>query len=562
MATHTVFNQSEPLAAYNLFLRDAPLVEALTRHGAGWAHHDLAALGERLGQPMLFELARQAELNPPQLYRYDAHGQRIDDVQFDLAWHALMTEVTASGLHNSPWAQPGAGATVARAARFLLHAQVDAASLCPVTMTHAAIPVLLDHQDSLPLGAWRPILLSNQYDPRPLPAAAKDGLLLGMGATEKQGGSDLRANTTRARSDGVGGPGAVYRLTGHKWFFSVPQSDAHLVVAQADGGLSCFLLPRLLPDGRRNALRIERLKHKLGNRGNASAEVEFDDALGWLIGEEGQGARLIASVANRTRLDCALGSIGLMRRALTLALHHAGQRHAFGRPLIEQPLMRNVLADLALELEGAIALAMRLAAAWDNEAEPQQAALARVLTPAAKYLLCKRGPGFIAEAMEVLGGNGYVEESDLPRLYREMPVNSIWEGAGNIMALDVLRALSRDPATLPALHAELSRVRGQNRHYDATLNYLATLLHAAEPATLRIVSELLVQLIAAGELLQHAPSPIAEAWCAARLGTRHQQYGAFNAPEAVALLLARAWREGGDDDGIGRGGVVDTLGLG
>lgn len=437
--THTVFNQPIPLNNSNLYLSDGALCEAVTREGAGWDSDFLASIGQQLGTAESLELGRLANVNPPELLRYDAQGRRLDDVRFHPAWHLLMQALCTNRVHNLAWEEDArSGAFVARAARFMLHAQVEAGSLCPITMTFAATPLLLQMLPA-PFQDWTTPLLSDRYDSHLLPGGQKRGLLIGMGMTEKQGGSDVMSNTTRAErlEDGS------YRLVGHKWFFSVPQSDAHLVLAQTTGGLSCFFVPRFLPDGQRNAIRLERLKDKLGNRSNASCEVEFQDAIGWLLGQEGEGIRLILKMGGMTRFDCALGSHAMMRRAFSLAIYHAHQRHVFGNPLIQQPLMRHVLSRMALQLEGQTALLFRLARAWDRRADAKEALWARLFTPAAKFVICKRGMPFVAEAMEVLGGIGYCEESELPRLYREMPVNSIWEGSGNIMCLDVLRVLNK-----------------------------------------------------------------------------------------------------------------------
>ena len=437
--THTVFNQPLPLNNSNLFLSDGALCEAVAREGAGWDSELLASIGQQLGTAESLELGRLANTWPPELLRYDPQGQRLDDVRFHPAWHLLMQGLCANRIHNLPWVEAARdGSFVARAARFVLHAQVEAGTLCPITMTFAATPLL---QQMLPavFADWQTPLHSDRYDSHLAPGGQKRGLLIGMGMTEKQGGSDVLSNTTRAERLADGS----YRLVGHKWFFSVPQSDAHLVLAQAKGGLSCFFVPRFLPDGQRNAIRLERLKDKLGNRSNASAEVEFQDAIGWLLGDEGEGVRHILKMGGLTRFDCALGSHGLMRRAFSVAIYHAHQRQVSGKPLIEQPMMRQVLSRMALQLEGQTALLFRLAHAWDRRSDAKERLWARLFTPAAKFAVCKGGIPFVAEAMEVLGGVGYCEESELPRLYREMPVNSIWEGSGNVMCLDVLRVINK-----------------------------------------------------------------------------------------------------------------------
>ncbi|NTY88925.1 isovaleryl-CoA dehydrogenase [Serratia fonticola] len=511
--THTVFNQPKPLGNSNLFLSDTPLREALQRELAGWDSDVLASLGQQLGTQESLELGRLANTNPPELLRYDATGQRLDDVRFHPAWHILMQGVVANRVHNLPWQEDARiGSLVARAARFVLHAQVEAGTLCPITMTFGAIPLL---QRSLPkeYQSWLSPLLSDRYDPHLLPGAQKRGLLIGMGMTEKQGGSDVLSNTTTAVPLASRGNGEAYRLVGHKWFFSVPQSDAHLILAQAEGGLSCFFLPRLLPDGTRNAIRLERLKDKLGNRSNASSEAEFQDATAWLLGDEGDGVRQILKMGGMTRFDCALGSHGLMRRSLSVALYHALQRQAFGKCLIEQPLMRQVLARMALRLEGHTALLLRLARAWESRGDEGEVVYSRLLTPAAKYRICHQGAAFIGEAMEVLGGIGYCEDSELPRLYREAPVNSIWEGSGNIMCLDVMRSLHKLPSALELLQQELLPVRGQNRLFDRAWRQWQQRMRQPREEMGRLLTQQLFDLCCAAQLLQHASPPIGEAWC-------------------------------------------------
>ncbi|CAI1929891.1 MULTISPECIES: isovaleryl-CoA dehydrogenase [Serratia] len=537
--THTVFNQPKPLGNSNLFLSDTPLHEAVQREQAGWDVEVLASLGQQLGTQESLELGRLANANPPELLRYDATGQRLDDVRFHPAWHILMQGLIANRVHNLPWQEDARiGSFVARAARFVLHAQVEAGTLCPVTMTFGAIPLL---QRSLPaeFQSWLTPLLSDRYDAHVLPGGQKRGLLIGMGMTEKQGGSDVLSNTTTASPLAARGPGEAYRLVGHKWFFSVPQSDAHLVLAQAEGGLSCFFLPRILPDGTRNAIRLERLKDKLGNRSNASGEVEFQDASAWLVGEEGDGVRHILKMGGLTRFDCALGSQGLMRRGLSVALYHALQRQAFGKPLIEQPMMRQVLARMALRLEGQTAALMRLARAYDSigVGAPLEQALCRVMTPAAKFEVCRQGIPFIGEAMEALGGIGYCEESELPRLYREMPVNSIWEGSGNIMCLDVMRAWGKLPVVQEALELEFGEVRGQNRHFDRQWRQLLQLMRKPQEEQGRAVTGALFNLFAAAQLLRYSSPPLAEAWCQMMLDTR----GERTLPDRLCeTLFARA----------------------
>jgi putative acyl-CoA dehydrogenase len=551
--THQVFNQAPPFADVNLYRCDAALQEALAREGGGWAAAQLDELGARLGAAETLELGRLANADPPRLVSFDRSGRRIDEVEFHPAWHRLMALLIEAGAHASPWDAGRDGAQVARAAQYLLFGQVENGAQCPVTMTYASVPAL--RQAGALAATWLPKILSREYDPRSLPISQKRGALVGMGMTEKQGGSDVRANTTRAEllaprearaRFGAEGEGA-YRIVGHKWFFSVPQSDAHLILAQLDdeggAGLSCFLVPRFLPDGSRNEIRVQRLKDKLGNRSNASAEVEFCGATGWLVGREGRGIATILEMGSHTRLDCVIGSAGIMRAALCHALHHARGRAAFGRPLAQQPLMQNVLADLALESEAATAFALRLARCFDQSADPQQALLARILTPAGKYWLCKRGPAFGAEAMEVMGGNGYVEDAPLARLYREFPVNSIWEGSGNVMCLDLLRAFGKWPDARAALAAELAPALGGDPRFDA---YAGRLLDDLGQGGLdefgaRRLAERIVIAVQAGLLLRHAPAPVADAFVASRVA--QEVGGAFGRlPGGVdcEAILARA----------------------
>ncbi|EBT3382765.1 isovaleryl-CoA dehydrogenase [Salmonella enterica] len=514
--THTVFNQPAPLNNSNLFLSDGALCEAVSREGAGWDSDLLASIGQQLGTAESLELGRLANAHPPELLRYDPQGQRLDDVRFHPAWHLLMQGLCANRVHNLAWEEEArAGSFVARAVRFVLHAQVEAGTLCPVTMTFAATPLLLQMLPAT-FHDWLAPLRSDRYDSHLLPGGQKRGLLIGMGMTEKQGGSDVLSNTTHAERLADDS----YRLVGHKWFFSVPQSDAHLVLAQAKGGLSCFFVPRFLPDGRRNSVRLERLKDKLGNRSNASAEVEFQDAIGWRLGEEGEGIRHILKMGGMTRLDCALGSHGLMRRAFSVAIYHAHQRQAFGKPLIDQPLMRQTLSRMALCLEGQTALLFRLARAWEQRREAKEALWARLFTPAAKFAICKLGIPFVAEAMEVLGGMGYCEESELPRLYREMPVNSIWEGSGNIMCLDVLRVLTKQHGVYDVLSEAFAEVKGLDRHYDRAVRQLQQRLRKPDEAMGREITQQLFLLGCGAEMLRHASPPLAQAWCQMMLDTR------------------------------------------
>jgi putative acyl-CoA dehydrogenase len=518
MSTHEVLNQPPPLVDYDLFASDRALGEAVQRESAAWAATELSALGTRLGSAETIEWGFQANANPPVLRAFDRYGNRQDKVEFHPAWHQLMALGIGAGLHSSPWADPKPGAHVARAAGVFMLVQIESGVQCPITMTYGAVPAL--RRQSEIAAEWLPRIFSRAYDKRFRPAGEKGGALIGMAMTEKQGGSDLRSNMTHAAPESGGGPGAAYRLTGHKWFMSAPMCDAFLVLAQAPNGLSCFFLPRWTPDGALNAIRIQRLKDKLGNKSNASSEVEFDGAWALLIGEEGRGIPNIIEMGNYTRLDCAIGSAGLMRQAVAQAIHHASHRTVFQRKLVDQPLMMRVLADLALEAEAAMLLALRLARAYDRQADAAETAFRRLVTPAAKYWICKRGPTLAAEAMEVLGGNGYVEESIMPRLYREAPVNSIWEGSGNIMCLDVLRALGRNAESGEALRNELAASRGG----DARLDRFAAKLDgdlaksAGDEGNARRLVEAMVLALQAALLLRSAPSGIAEAFCASRLG--------------------------------------------
>jgi putative acyl-CoA dehydrogenase len=540
-ATHEVLNQPEPLENYNLFATHRALGDALALHldetRLRAARTRLLALGAELGTREALALADAANRFPPQLRAYDRFGRRRDEVEFHPAWHELMALAFRHGLHTGPWADPAPGAHVERAAAYLLYAEVENGTQCPVTMTYGSVPAI--KANPALAAQWLPRLYSRAYDPRFIPASYKGAALVGMGMTEKQGGSDVRSNTTLAEPAG----GGEYVITGHKWFLSAPMSDAFLVLAQAPGGLSCFFLPRFLPDGTLNALRIQRLKDKLGNRSNASSEVEFERAHAWLLGEEGRGVSMILEMGVYTRLDCAIGTAGLMRQALAQALWNAAQRSAFGRLLREQPLMKNVLADLALESEAATALVLRLARAYDAQAEERERLLARVLTPAAKFWVCKRGALFGQEAMEAVGGSGYVEESVLARIYRELPLNSIWEGAGNVMCLDVLRALRKAPEVLDAVANELDTARGALPACDRFCAALKDRLADAaehESSARRLTRDLALAL-QASLLARHAPRSVFEAFCRSRL--EGEAGGAFGtlAPDApLDALIERA----------------------
>jgi len=518
MNTSEVFNQPPPLVDYNLFDADAPLREALEREGGSWAQDMVRELGRLAGTEEAIAWGFQADSNPPQLRTHDRFGNRIDEVEFHPAWHRLMEVAIGHGLHSLPWREPRAGAHAARAAAFYVWSQVEGGHGCPVSMTYASIPALRKQPDLAV--QWEPLITTLDYDPGLRLPSSKRGVLFGMAMTEKQGGSDLRANTTRAAPVGKGGPGGEHRLTGHKWFCSAPMCDAFLVLAQAPGGLSCFLLPRVLPDGSRNGFHIQRLKDKLGNRSNASSEIELEDALAWMVGEEGKGIRTIIEMVNHTRLDCIIGSASLMRQAVAQATHHTAHRSAFGRLLSEQPLMVNVLADLAVESEATTVLMMRLAGAFDRASDSAEAHFLRLALAVSKYWTCKRAVVLVAEALECLGGNGYVEESIMPRLYREAPVNSLWEGSGNVNALDVLRAMDREPESVTAFIAEVEEARGSDPRLDRSVAELKRELSngAGVEAGARRLVERLAVVLQGSLLVRHGDPAVADAFCASRLG--------------------------------------------
>lgn len=524
-ATHEVFNQPPALEDYNLYTSDRVLQETVEREGAGDARPSLVAFGAKIGSAEAIDLGRQANTYLPVMKSFDRFGRRTDTVEFHPSYHRLMALSVEQGLHGSPWehlkdgSAPKAGAVVARLAGAYMMTQIEAGHGCPITMTNAAVPALLFQPDLAK--EWVPRILSRKYDPRFIAAKDKSGVTFGMGMTEKQGGTDVRANTTTAEPVGKGGPGGEYRVTGHKWFFSAPMCDAFLVLAQAPGGISCFLMPRFTPDGEVNAIRIQRLKEKVGNRSNASSEVEFQAASAWLIGEEGRGVRNIIEMATYTRLDCAVATAGMMRQAVAQAVHHCSYRTVFQKKLIDQPLMSNVLADLALETEAATALAFRVARSFDRAGSDEaEAAFRRIMTPVAKYWICKRAPNLAYEAMECLGGNGYVEEGIAGRIYREMPVNAIWEGSGNVMCLDMLRALNHEPDALNVLLLELEAARGANRAYDGALDALKDAFGdiAGHEGRARQIVEVMAKLVSASILIKHAPDTVAGAYCATRLG--------------------------------------------
>ncbi len=546
-ATHEVFNQPPPFEDMNLFASDTALTEAVEREGAGHAAKSLDAFGRQAGSAEALERGRLANAEPPKLSTHDRYGHRRDVVTFHPAYHTLMRASCAQGLHSSVWAHlkrrgepPLVGAYVARAGAFYMAAQMEAGHCCPITMTSAAVPVLMQQPELA--AEWLPRILPFDYDPSFAPPSAKTAVTLGMGMTEKQGGTDVRASTTMAEPVGGGGPGE-YRITGHKWFLSAPMSDAFLILAQAPQGLTCFLLPRFRPDGSVNALHLQRLKDKLGNRSNASAEVEFRGAYARAVGEEGRGVATIIEMVTHTRLDCAVSSAGLMRFALASAIHHAEHRTVFEKKLVDQPVMRQVLADMALDVEAATALAFRLARSFDRAEDPRASAWRRLMTPVTKYWVCKMAPPLVAEAMECLGGNGYVEDAPLARLYREVPVNSIWEGSGNVMALDVARVLQREPAAVQTVMDELLVAAGDDQHLKRAHQRLEDMLQ--EPKLLdargRTLVEAFAALSAATILRAHAPPAIADAFIATRIsGDPRQTYGQGLEHADVRGIIARA----------------------
>ena len=523
-ATHEVFNQAPPLTGYNLYLTDTTLAEAVRREGAGWAEPRLRELGRLLGTEELQRWGFESNENEPVLRTHDRFGNRRDEVEFHPSWHNLMRVSIENGLHSLPWLEPQKGANVARSAMLFLTVQNEAGHTCPVSMTFAAIAAL---RAELEFAAeWEPRILSPSYDPRFLPAAEKSGVLVGMGMTEKQGGSDVRANTTRAERIGSS---REFLVTGHKWFCSAPMCDAFLVLAQVPKGLSCFFLPRWTPEGDRNAFHIQRLKRKMGDRSNASGEVEFSGAWAHLVGEEGRGVQTIIEMVNCTRLDCAVAAAGLMRASVAQAVHHAKHRKAFGKRLLEQPAMQNVLADLIVESQAATLLGMRLASAFDARyAGEQERSFARVATAISKFWLCKRVTPHVAEALECLGGNGYVEESIMPRLYREAPLYSIWEGSGNVICLDVLRALAKEPGALEALVAEMRLAMGADRRLDAFVADVGASLRKhskqlveggsqeSEKEARRLTERAAIAL-QASLLVRHGPQKVSDAFWATRI---------------------------------------------
>ena len=514
MPTHEVFNQAPDITPFD-FSRNPALLEGLRREGAAWAEDEVRELGRLAGSPRVQEWGRLANEYPPVLRTHDRYGHRVDEVEFHPHWHDLMTVAVEHGLHGAPWLDDRPGAHVARAAKFYTWGFADAGHMCPISMTYAVVPALRHNRELA--ARYEPLLGSRNYDFGLREPSTKAGLIAGMSMTEKQGGSDVRANTTTAtpRQDGS------YRIVGHKWFTSAPMSDMFLTLAQVPGGLSCFLLPRVLPDGSRNPIRIQRLKDKLGNKSNASSEIEYEDAVGWLVGDEGKGVKTIIEMVNMTRLDCVIGSATNMRAATVLATHHARHRSAFGAKLIDQPAMRNVLADLVIESDAATTVMMRLAGATDRAgSDPAEAALRRIALAVTKYWVCKRAPMHTAEALECLGGNGYAEESGMPRLYRESPLMSIWEGSGNVAALDALRAMGRQPETVQAYFDEVNNSRGENPRLDDAIDRVGKELADLSDIEYRArrVVELMALVLQGAQLVRHGHPAIADAFCATRLG--------------------------------------------
>ncbi|BES73505.1 acyl-CoA dehydrogenase family protein [Marinobacter nanhaiticus D15-8W] len=522
--THEVFNQPPVLENYNLFEQDQALREGTAREGAEWAQGELTAYGELTGRADIIELGFLANENKPAFHTHDRFGHRQDLVKFHPAYHQLMDMALTHGLHSSPWSDPGQGAHVARAAKYYMHSQVEAAHCCPVTMTFAAMPSIQKQPELAKI--WAPKITARAYDPRNVPDSQKTAVTIGMAMTEKQGGSDVRANSTRAYPLGKGGPGEAYELVGHKWFVSAPMCDAFLVLAQAPGGLSCFLMPRWRPDGSKNPWQVQRLKNKMGNVANASSEAELRGALAWMVGDEGRGVPTIIEMVAMTRFDCMIGSSAGMRQAAAQALHHCRHREAFGARLNQQPLMQNVLADLALESEAALAMTLRVARALDNQDQQQERLFTRLATPVGKYWICKRTPNHAYEAMECIGGSGVMEDCIMPRLLRESPVNAIWEGSGNVQCLDTLRALQKSPDSLQAYFDEVGEARGSDPRLDRFVTQLQNDFTRTEDIQYRArnLVDRLALALQASLLVRHSPTAVADAFCASRL----ESHGGLN----------------------------------
>ncbi len=540
LETHEVTNFPPPAGGRNLYEDDRALGEAARLHGGAWVDEPLSALGAAAGSEEAMQWGEDANRYLPELQTFDRFGRRVDEVKFHPSYHRLMALAMEHRIHSIGWREKRSGNHVAHAAMLALASQAEAGTMCPISMTYASVAALRRQPDAA--AAWMPKIVDGVYDAMLRPIAEKRGVTLGMAMTEKQGGSDVRANTTRAFPLGAGGPGADYRLTGHKWFCSAPMSDAFLTLAYTDRGLSCFLAPRIKPDGERNTIQIMRLKDKLGNKANASSEIEFHDTYALMIGEEGRGVATIIDMVHHTRLDTMAGSLGIMRRALSEAVHYVSHRRAFQKTLIDQPLMRAVIADLALDYEAAAMMTMRIARAFDGDTE-QERRLARLAVALGKFWITKRTPQFVYECLECLGGGGYVEESPLPRYYREAPVNAIWEGSGNVIALDILRTFQKEPAALDAYFAELAPARGAHPCFDRSFDYLTKAAHKATPeCEARDIAETMALALQAALLLQHgAPEDIASGFCDVRLSgeARGLNYGASRARFDVSAIIER-----------------------
>lgn len=531
--THDVENQSLPLQNYNLYEEDQALQEAVAIHGAKWAEPEFKRLGAITGSDEVVEWGFQANENKPVFHTHDRYGRRIDEVRFHPAYHNMMELSVKEGIHGSPWRDPKSGAHVARAAKYYMISQVEAGHCCPITMTSAAIPALKNQPDLFE--SWAPKILSDQYDSRNIHHGQKTGLTIGMAMTEKQGGSDVRRNSTRAYPVAEAGPGKLYELVGHKYFVSAPMCDAFLVLAQASGGISCFLVPRWREDGSKNPMQVQRLKNKMGNVSNASSETELRGAQGWMIGEEGRGVAVILEMVAMTRFDCMVGSSAGMRQAIAHITHHCQQREAFGNRLSEQPLMQNVLADLVLENEGALAFTMRIARSLDNLDDEHEQMLMRMGTAVGKYWICKRAPGHAYESMECIGGSAVMEDSIFPRLFRESPVNAIWEGSGNVQCLDMIRALNKTPASLDAFMAELNRASGAHDYLDAAISKIGKEFTNLENLEYRArgVVETMALAVQASTLFQYGDAQIAEAFCAGRLNPENHGWVYGTLPQGI-----------------------------
>jgi putative acyl-CoA dehydrogenase len=538
LETHEVTNAVPPLGARNLYAADVALREAARRFGGEWVEAPLLALGAAAGTEEAMQWGEDANRYPPELRAFDPAGRRIDEVKFHPAYHRLMALAMEHRIHSIGWAEKRAGAHVAHAAMMAIQTQAEAGTMCPMSMTYASVAALR-HQPEI-AAIWEPKIVGGAYDAALRPIAAKRGVTVGMAMTEKQGGSDVRANSTRAYALGAGGPGADYRLVGHKWFCSAPMSDAFLTLAYTDKGLTCFLVPRIKPDGERNVFNLMRLKDKLGNKSNASAEIEYHNTFAQMIGEEGRGVATIMGMVHHTRLDTMVGALGVMRRALAEAVHHVSHRRAFQKTLIDQPVMRAVIADLAADYEGAAMLAMRIARAFDGETEADKG-FARLSVALGKFWVTKRAPQFVYECMECLGGNGYGEDSPMPRYFREAPVNAIWEGSGNVIALDILRTLHKEPAALEAYLGELEPARAANGNFSRAFETLAQAIRKGAPeAGARQIAEMLALALQAALLLRHGAPEVAAAFCELRLGeSRAINYGASGAPAGADAIIAR-----------------------